>query len=80
MEDTQMKVTGFTLMGGAYKGGFRYSGATIIKLEDGSTRYFEETTSLDSAIATLKAEGFSTADFEYSLEHWVKTGTWQAVS
>jgi hypothetical protein len=70
-----MKVIGWTLRGSYYRNGFKFSGATILHLSDGSSAYYAEDTSLDKAIQDIQeSKGVDTTEAREKIAHWVKTG------
>ena len=69
-----IQVTGFRMVGGAYRRGMYDAGYVLIYTSDGKQKYYGEKTSLNEALANMKRLGFNTSRMETRLDMWVKTG------
>ena len=69
-----LSVTGWRMLGTAYRRGVRQPGGLILTISDGTSRYFPEDVSLDAALTRVRARGILTQDIEAQIDHWVKTG------
>lgn len=70
----KIQVTGVKMVGGAYKNGYRVPGWNIVKLEDGTEKFFGENFSGFNSVCDAADEaGYDTKQFRRRLDEWVKT-------
>lgn len=72
-----MQLTGFRMMGAAYRGSFRYAGYVQLTTDKGETLYFPEEFSLQDAINSARNDGHDVSIVERRVNNWVKTGIYQ---
>lgn len=69
------QVISWRIVGACYVRGRRSPGFIHLALNGGGYLYFDETWSLESAIANARARGYDTAEVQAKIAQWVETGT-----